>query len=139
MPSKSKEVEEAITDVNALTPQCGHVNRHHKGVNGRIESLVCTLPDGHTGDHQAEYECLRPFDGSYEHAQLPRVTMSKAIVNGAVVPSEYVKVKELAFWGDAAGTPTADIQPDLDQLARLKQSRQPGIDGKAYEESHSNR
>jgi hypothetical protein len=151
MPSKKStdltEEQIAIPDKveeEAFTPPvkpllCGHINKHHRGINGRLEDLACTLPDGHDGDHQAEYDCLRPFDGSYEHAQLPRVAMSQKIINNALVPSEYVKVKETAFWSDAAGVPAAQIKADADQLARLKQSRQPGIDGKAYEESHSTR
>ena len=135
----TEEQEQVLDEVQATAFQpvlCGHVNRQHHNINNELEDLKCELPKGHAGDHSAEYECLRPFDGSYKHAQLKRVTMSQRLINGAVVPSEYVKVTEHTFWSDAAGTPAANIKPDEDQLRQLRQSRQPGLDGKAYEESH---
>lgn len=136
------EEQEAVLEevkATAFTGKCGHVNKHHVGLNGKPEDLACTLPAGHKGDHSAEFECLRPYDGSFEHAGLKRYQMGSKVINGAVVPTEYVKTKDTAYWSDGAGVPAAEIEPDQEQLAHLKQSRQPGIDGKAYKESHESR
>jgi hypothetical protein len=56
---------------------CGHQNKQYLPVQGADPILVCTLPDGHQGDHQSPYKTLK--DG--------------------------VLVDAIAFWSDAAGTP----------------------------------
>ena len=118
MPAKKKidEVKEQYFTAAETTDEgiCGHINKHHIGLSGRLEALTCELPDGHEGDHEADYECLRVTDGSIEQEDLPHKT-----VGG----KEYVVTTERAEWSDGAEIPAREIKPDLVQLAEIKQKR----------------
>lgn len=95
---------------------CGHINKHHHGINGKLEDLACTLEQGHDGDHSAEHLALRMADDNFETA--------KQIQEGAqshkFAGKMWLEVKEMGFWSDGASIPAADIKPDLAQLAELK-------------------
>jgi len=82
---------------------CGHINKQHYGVNGKLEDLVCTLPARHEGDHSAVYKRL---------VGTP-VTDEK----GRVLKQTYEEVEDTGRWNDAAGTPAEQVRVgDKDQM-----------------------
>lgn len=78
----TKPADEKKAAKAAVPAVCGHRNRHFipatkDGKPVQSDVLVCTLPDGHQGDHQSAYKTVR---------------------SGAVVDA-------VANWSDAAGKP----------------------------------
>lgn len=99
MPAKKtitvEDVEKEIQPKNA--PPCGHVNRHHHGVDGKLKELHCVLPAGHDGDHQAPAQKNKP-DPQYDE-------------KGRVVKMSYTVEEITGYWNDSASTPAKDIYP----------------------------
>lgn len=88
---------------------CNHVNKQFVNMQGQFEDLKCELPDGHAGDHQARYKCLRIVEGIKD----PR--KESQVLNG----KEYYVVEETAFWGDAADKTVFEIAEEME--AKRKQ------------------
>jgi hypothetical protein len=75
---------------------CGHVNKQHYNVKGRLEDLPCDLLAGHAGDHHAAYQRNVP-NHIYNN-------------KGGVEKAQWDQVEAEAFWGNDAGTPAGDIK-----------------------------
>jgi len=87
MPAKKTTAKKAI---------CGHVNKHSKHWDGTFSDLECVLPAGHDGDHECDYQSLKPVE---EIPLLPgnaQVQLVHGVAHAVIV--------ERAFWSDAAGT-----------------------------------
>lgn len=112
-----------------VAESCGHVNNHFMGSDGLPEKLFCSLPAGHEGDHEADYPCLRPLDGSIKQAK--EIATGKKVVlevggrmeRGVWTPSKYIETTERAYWSDGASVPPEKIKPDLAQLAHIKANK----------------
>jgi hypothetical protein len=114
MPKKSDSFVEAVK--HSIAGTCGHINKQHYGIDGKLQDLVCDLPDGHepvllrtekvkdvSGNisqvpvygvvHSAEYEYLR----------VARIPTLKQRVEGEPVTHEIAKRR--GEWTDAAGVP----------------------------------
>ena len=76
---------------------CGHINRHSLGTNNKPDNLSCTLPSGHSGDHEALHAELIESNRDYNE-------------KGAVVHIDYEERKFLRQWNDMAGIPLEKIQ-----------------------------
>lgn len=98
---------------------CGHINKHFVNIDGVLENLYCVLPKDHEGDHEADYDCLRPVDGSIAQARL--ISGGKKVLT--VAGKNYLELTERAYWSDGANTLAADIKPDLAQLAYIKANK----------------
>ena len=86
-----------------FTVKCGHINKQHYNVQGRLEDLACTLPKGHSGDHYARHLRKTPNHVYNE--------------KGIVIQARYDEVEAETFWGDVAGTPASDIkEKEMKQL-----------------------
>lgn len=99
--------------------ECGHINKHFVNIDGVLENLYCVLLKGHEGDHEADYDCLRPVDGSIAQARL--ISAGKEVLT--VAGKDYLELTERAYWSDGADTLAADIKPDLAQLAYIKANK----------------
>jgi hypothetical protein len=103
---------------------CGHKNVHHANLNGEREPVFCELPKGHNGDHQADYVCWRPTDGSTKQAKM----IAQAKLEGRAITivlngKEFIETVEKTYWSDGASVPVEDIKPDLEQLAQIKSKK----------------
>lgn len=99
--------------------KCKHINRQFKNADGLVSELACELEAGHEGNHQADYECYRPVDGSI--AQAKRIADGeKVLVLGS---RQMLKVIERGEWLDSADVLASDIKPDLVQLAKIKATK----------------
>lgn len=112
----NKKTEEVLVNEDKV---CGHVNKQHHGVDGKLEELVCVLPFGHEGDHSTKYLCLRQVDDNFETARLREQGVKFYTVQGKL----YKETEEDAFWSDAAGVLAENVKPDLEQLKALKAKR----------------
>jgi hypothetical protein len=100
---------------------CEHENTHHSNLDGEKESVFCELPKGHVGDHQADYTCWRPTNGSTKQAKM----IAQAKLEGRAITivlngKEFIETVEKTYWSDGASIPVENIKPDLEQLARIK-------------------
>lgn len=107
-------IEEVKRDV--FLGKCGHVNKQFVNVDGVREDLACTLASDHSGDHEADYQCLRPVDGSIAQAKI--IAGGKKVLE--ISRTKYLEVTERAYWSNAAGTLASDVHPDLEQLKQIK-------------------
>lgn len=106
-----EEQVQAVIEAEPVTGVCGHINRHFVNIEGEPEDLVCDLPAGHAGNHEADYQCLRPRNGSIQDARLQGILISG---------KDYVVKTERADWSDGAATPANEIEPDAQQLAYIR-------------------
>ena len=116
MAEKKDKVEEEVAEEKML---CGHINKQHKAIGGKLEDLACILPIGHDGDHFATHLALRKVDDNFETAQAVADGAKTYTMGGimyAILPAE-------SYWSDSASIPAANIVPDLEQLAELKRSK----------------
>lgn len=131
--AKAKEVTEVVEEpvVEKVTSKkCGHKNRHFINHLGERDVLLCELPEGHSGDHEADYTCYRPYDGgSIRQARdlaagkIVPITLSRKIEAGAVLEFKYIETVERAYWGDPASVAAEEIKPDLAQLMELRKKK----------------
>jgi hypothetical protein len=98
-------VDVVLTETKAS--QCGHANMQHYGTNGRLEKIVCDLPDGHAGDHHAKYT---------RNAKDEPETDSK----GRVLKLTYHEEEADAWWNDEAGRPARAVDNDALQTSLLQ-------------------
>jgi hypothetical protein len=139
MPSKKKETapetptepeEVAVETVEAPAPEepkkarlatCGHVDMHSFGPDGKHDHPACVLPAGHTGDHYAKHQQKVERERFYERE------------TGKLLKIEYDTLEVDAWWGDAAGVPTNEIQvgkmPSRNQKSDLLQEIQKLMQG----------
>lgn len=74
---------------------CKHINEHYtKAI------MTCDLPAGHEGDHSAEFEATDYRDGQVTFQGTKRT-----------------------YWGDLAGTPVDQIEPDFEGLKEMQLKR----------------
>lgn len=128
MPKKvtPEDIEKEVEQVKESKgkPVCGHINKQHTGTDGKLEDLVCNLPEGHKGDHKAKHQRNIP---DYEHDD-----------KGKVKKVTYHQEEVETSWGDAAGTPASQIQEEVvPQMSLLQKdlvmqilSREPALDVK---------
>lgn len=115
---EEKIVEPVVKAVKSLVG-CGHINKHFHGVSGKLEDLVCTLPEGHEGDHSAPTQALRQVEDNFETALAVEAGAKKFTIAGKL----YLTVNEDGFWSDAAGVLASEIKPDLDGFATLQKAK----------------
>ncbi len=126
--SEQKAVARSVYE-EYFSSKCGHINKQHINADGVREDLACTLPKGHAGNHRADYQCLRPVDGSIAQAKI--IASGKPVLT--IGPSKLVEVTEISEWSDAAGTLAVDVIPDTDQLARIKSQKGAFLDAAVVE------
>ena len=86
--------------------ECGHVNRHSFGMDGKPDNLACTLEKGHTGDHCAVHdERATSISGALTPEEMNNY--KDAIIDG----KKYYVASVNRFWKDIAGTPANEIKP----------------------------
>lgn len=105
MPTKKKNDEETTAE-QVVASACGHVNKQHYGINGKLQDLACTLPAKHTGDHQALYK--------------KNVGEPATDEKGRVVKTNYHEEDKVAFWGEAAGKPANPVTGEVVQTSLLQ-------------------
>lgn len=101
---------EKVIEKQEQAKACSHTNRQSYGIDGKLEPLVCILPKGHAGDHQAPYKALAKFSGEKDPEQEYKFR------DGAW----YLVVEKTAEWSDAAGVPAEDVKPDYEGFADRK-------------------
>lgn len=100
---------------------CGHINTHHTNLDGELSTLSCELPKGHAGDHQADYECYRPVDGSTKQAKrIAQAKLENRAITIVLSGKEFIETIEKSYWSDGASVLASEIKPDLEQLAQIK-------------------
>jgi hypothetical protein len=102
-------MEKVVDKLAKSASGCGHVNKQAYNIDGLLEDLLCTLPEGHAGDHSAKTKSL---------AKNPYSTKNPRAEYLWAEGTEY-EIKEVTtFWSDAAGKPASQIEPDYDGLTR---------------------
>lgn len=74
---------------------CGHRNMHYT-----TAVMTCDLPDGHEGNHSAEYDTIDYKEGGKVFEGTKRT-----------------------YWQDLAGTPVDQIEPDIEGLKEMQLKR----------------
>lgn len=99
-----KKLEEK-NEVGEATEMCGHVNKQFVSIDGQLEDLLCTLSNGHDGDHSAPAKCLRLIEGLKD----PR---KEIVIRGG---KEFYIVEEVGVWSDAAGKTSFEIADEMEE------------------------
>jgi len=86
---------------------CGHINRHSKGIDGKLNYLSCDLEPEHEGFHSAIHYTRR-LGMSYRDEDNQRKVIRDIEFEG----------EERVTWTDMAGTPVEDIQQDLASIRK---------------------
>ena len=119
---------------NVLAGPCGHINRHFINIEGELTDLPCVLPKGHEGDHEADYLCYRPLDGSIKQARvISQAKASGKAITVVVGGKELIETIDRAYWSDGASVPVSEIQPDLEQLAMIRATKGAMLDASQAE------